>query len=117
MGFINYNSALILISACGLFLLFKLKIETSKIINYLASLTFGVYINHIFVRDLLYKYLLPPSEGVYGFSYVKVTLASIVLTFVFAIVMEAARKTLSKLLFSTLKKHKKSSDPIKSTES
>ena len=114
----NYNSAFILLSSCGLILFFKeLKVGTSKIINYLASLTFGVYINHLFVRDLLYKYLLPSSEGVYGNEYIKITLASIFLTFIFAMLLEAARKTLSKLIFTNLKKHKQNSNPKKFSES
>ncbi len=103
-SFMNYDSIFILFSSSGLLLFFKeLKVRRSKIINYLASLTFGVYINHIFVRDFLIKYL-PSIDGVYGNAYMQNSALLILLTVIISFAFETLRKLI--LFYIITIKHK-----------
>ncbi len=105
-NFMNYDSLLILISACGLFLFFKeLKIKHSKIINYIASLTFGVYINHLFVRNIITENFIK-IDGVYGMQYIYSALIIMLLTVVFSIIIEVLRNSIVKIIYNKLSKSK-----------
>lgn len=104
--FSNYSSVFILVSAVSLLMLFKsLKVRYSKAINYIASLTLGIYLNHIFIRSVLSQYM-PSVKDVYGAKYIAISSAMIVLTFCGAVLFEAVRKVLSKTIAKKIKAYK-----------
>ncbi|MCK5130087.1 MAG: hypothetical protein KAQ68_09550, partial [Clostridiales bacterium] len=88
-----------------------LKVKYSKIINYLASLTFGVYINHLFVRNFLVKYL-PSIDGIYGVSYIRNSALLLLLTVIFSFIIEALRRLLVTSLKKMYRSRKKESKAI-----
>lgn len=57
--FSDYPSVLVLVMAVSIFLLFKgLHMKSSKVINGVAALTFGVYLNHLIFIDLIRDYVV-----------------------------------------------------------
>jgi len=104
--FSNYSSVFILVSAVSLLMLFKsLKVRYSKAVNYIASLTLGIYLNHIFIRSVLSQYM-PSVKDVYGAKYIAISSVMIVLTFCGAVLFEAVRKALSKTIAKKIKAYK-----------
>ncbi len=102
--FLDYYSVFVIISASSIFLIFKdPKIKYSKTINYLSSLTFGIYLNHIFIRYQIYRFT-PSIEGVFGLKYIFASILIFISTFVFSALLDMLRKTSALKIKLILKK-------------
>lgn len=87
----------ILVAACGL-VVFAVtsRLRAIPAVNYLAGLTFGVYLvhDHYLVREWLWKTVFVPQPGAAGWGLAGFALGSIAVVFVTASIIEALRQQL-----------------------
>ncbi|NEG54847.1 acyltransferase family protein [Bifidobacterium platyrrhinorum] len=88
----------VLIFSFSMFLLFERLQLQSRVINYIATLTFGVYLitDHPFVRDLLWKKIFDFNKYYYLNYPVVRMLAIVVVVYCCAAVLELIRKSIFK---------------------
>lgn len=100
-GIYSYNFMLIFISAVVLFLFFKELSIKSKIINKLASLSFGIYLihDHPYVRNYIYK-LLNYEEYFNRNTFFVYTIFIVICIYLICSMIEYIRQVLFKLIVS-----------------
>lgn len=95
LHFYERSSLFIIISACGLFLVFKnLNIGSIKVINKIASCTFGVYLIHDnnYMRDLIWKNIFNNSNLAHSPFLIVHMISSVFIVFISCIVIEFIRQ-------------------------
>lgn len=109
--FNNLNSPLVLILTVLIFNIFKnLNIKSSKLINKVASTTFGIYLIHenVFLRDIIWKQLIQGSTYINSpmlilnaiFGVISVFLCAMVIDFVIErIIINNLIKIISKIYY------------------
>ena len=102
-SFTSLKSVFVFICSISLFLFFKnIKIKYNKVINYIASLSFGVYLfhEHIYMKKLLWNNFFPLSRVLNHGSLFINGLCIVVVVYIIGGVFDSFRK----IIFSILKK-------------
>ncbi len=97
----EYISPFIIIQTLAFFFMFKnLKIK-SKIINYCASLTFGIYLIHdnSYIRLIIYKVFINPNSLFTSCGALKIVFEASILVFLICMFIELLRKIIVKGIF------------------
>lgn len=101
---LGHSTPYVIIQSICYFEMFGLLRIRSKIINYLSSCTFGIYLfhEHKYIRPLLYVWL-GVNKGYYigGYYVFKDILVATIIIFLIGVVIESARKIIFKFLSKT----------------
>lgn len=102
---LGYATPYVIIQSICYFEMFGLLKFKSKIVNYLSSCTFGIYLfhEHQYIRPILYV-LVGVDKGMYdaGLYVFKDILIATVIIFIVGVIIESIRKLIFKLLSKTL---------------
>lgn len=109
-SFVYYSNPILIIQACAYCLFFETLSFKSKIINYISSTVFGIYLIHdnFFVREHLYEYLIS-KDRVMGIEFLLKYIAIVFLIFIVGFLVESIRKLLVKIIktiYRSLKRQK-----------
>lgn len=99
---LSYSNPFIVIQSIAYFLFFgTLTIKNNKVINKLASLTFGVYLIHEnnFVRSLLYTWIGIDGHKIYSYSFLINVFCSAIGIYVVCSLIEFLRQILFKFIY------------------
>lgn len=94
--FLAYNSTLVIIGTFALFIYFRTINIQSKLINKIATLTFGVYLIHDnnYIRELLYSNVLNTESFFNSDNFLVIALFSILSIFIVCALIEFCRSWL-----------------------
>ena len=98
-NYVLYSNLFVIIQSCAYCLLFETFSIRSKVINWIAGSTLGIYLihdNHI-MRGKLYEVLLPKSES-FGVTTLLTLVKVSVIIFVLCFLVESIRRLVSKFL-------------------
>jgi len=95
-----YSSPFVMVQSVCYFLLFETLNIKSKVINFLSSCTFGIYLFHDnnFVRNIIYKLFLIDSGKFSGYNIFLGIFITIVYIFIIGVLIEIIRKFIFWLL-------------------
>lgn len=116
---VSFLSPFVIVSSIAYFLFFKNMKFSSRIINYIAGTTFGIYLLHenIYIRANLYDWLNLMNYNNHYFKEVFVVIVLGLIMFVICMIIEIIRKAIFKFFYNrkiSLKIRNKIKDFIKS---
>ena len=99
----SYASPIVIVQSISYFEFFRTLCIKSKIINYISSCVFGIYLFHenTYLKPILYKLLLIDDGTFYGRRIFLYVFIAVIIIFVVGLLIEIIRKILVKLISKT----------------